>query len=156
MEKALVIALPEEFDKYDLLTGVGPDNVKKTFTEFIRQNPDLKRVINYGTCGSLDEKYVGLYCITTFSNTIDNNMLGDGKGLHLISNPGFLTEKGTIQADLVDCEAYWLKEICDENDIEFLCYKYVSDYVGRNTIEEFWDNVGDGAVIFDTIYRKFL
>jgi nucleoside phosphorylase len=154
MKNALVIALKEEFDHYDLLTGVGPENVKTKFSLFVDQNPDLKTVINYGTCGSFYEKYHGLYNITTFSNTFDDEILGDGNGLKLISHDKFLTEKNDIDADLVDCEAYWLKKICETKNIDFYCFKYVSDYVGKNSINEFWDKVGDGKKTFDLIYRK--
>jgi len=155
MKTALVIALKEEFDHYDLLTGVGPENVKKNFNNFISQNSDLKTIINYGTCGSLNEKYHGMYNITTFANTLDNRVLGDGKGLKLISHFEFMTEKDkNNDADLVDCEAFWLKELCELNKIDFYCFKFVSDYVGKNTIDDFWKHVGDGKKIFELIYRK--
>lgn len=155
MKKALIIALCEEYDEYDLLLGVGPNQTIEKFSKFIEENPDLEQVINYGTCGSLDKKYSGIYKITTFSNTMDNQMLGDGKGMHLISTEGFVTEKGDLQGDLVDCEAYWLKELCDKHDIEFFCYKYVSDYVGENTIDDFYEHIGDGKDSFKPILRKF-
>ena len=155
MKTAIVVAMKEEYDNYDLLTGVGPDYVKNSFPDFIKENNDLELVINFGTCGSFKKEYHGMYSISSFSNTLNSKRLGDDRGLHLVSHYEFLTDaQGFSNADLVDCEAFWLKELCDQNNLQFQCFKYVTDYVGENCIDDFRKHVEDGKESFDLIYRK--
>lgn len=147
----LVVALEDEYQGADLYCGIG-EICKQKLNEHIWQNRlgcnrkyKPNRVINYGTCGTFIPGIKGLHRITTFSNGVETR--GDGIGLKLLTQHKFVTE--TIPGyDLVDCEAFFLKQICDANDIEFVCYKYVSDTVGDNSKEIWRQFVNSGEQAF--------
>jgi nucleoside phosphorylase len=55
----------------------------------------------------------------------------------------FVTELEQNNTDLVDMEAYWIAMACYKCDVQFLCYKYVSDYIGNNSFTEWENRVGE-------------
>jgi len=151
MREILVVALEEELSDADIYCGIGRKSGYNlsSFLENRGPYPRPKRVINYGTCGSFIQGLKGLHKITTFSDSEEDQ--GDGLGLKLLTQENFVT-KIVPGYDLVDCEAFYLKQICDKREIEFECYKYITDEVGKNTKQDWADGMKKG----EECYREYL
>jgi len=151
MREILVVALEEELSDADIYCGIGRKSGYNlsSFLENRGPYPRPKRVINYGTCGSFIQGLKGLHKITTFSDSEEDQ--GDGLGLKLLTQENFVT-KIIPGYDLVDCEAFYLKQICDKREIEFECYKYITDEVGKNTKQDWVNGMKEG----ETCYKEYL
>ena len=151
MREILVVALEEELSDADIYCGIGRKSGYNlsSFLENCGPYPRPKRVINYGTCGSFIQGLKGLHKITTFSDSEEDQ--GDGLGLKLLTQENFVT-KIVPGYDLVDCEAFYLKQICDKREIEFECYKYITDEVGKNTKQDWVNGMKEG----EACYREYL
>jgi hypothetical protein len=151
MREILVVALEEELSDADIYCGIGRKSGYNlsSFLENCGPYPRPKRVINYGTCGSFIQGLKGLHKITTFSDSEEDQ--GDGLGLKLLTQENFVT-KIIPGYDLVDCEAFYLKQICDKREIEFECYKYITDEVGKNTKQDWVNGMKEG----EACYREYL
>ena len=147
MHDLILIALKEEapdisFSMKVFYTGVGKVNAAMTAAECIaKYNP--KRVINFGTAGGVTvksgfhqvSKFVqrDMMCCelgslpgqTPFEDTI---IIDNGDGLTCSTGDNFVTDSNLlIPADVVDMEAYAIAKACKKYNVEFLCYKFVSD-----------------------------
>ncbi|MBT6324556.1 MAG: hypothetical protein HOJ35_01185 [Bdellovibrionales bacterium] len=151
MREILVVALEEELSGADIYCGIGRRSGYNlsSFLENRGPYPLPKKVINYGTCGSFIHGLRGLHKITTFSDSEEDQ--GDGLGLKLLTQEKFVT-KIVPGYDLVDCEAFYLKQICDKREIEFECYKYITDEVGKNTKQDWVNGMKEG----EACYREYL
>lgn len=155
MSKPLIVfALEEEsqqlFSGYDLLyTGVGKVNAAYKLTRRLHQNrPSL--IVNLGTAGSAVHAAGSILHSTRFiQRDMDVSPLGFEKWVTPFSNDPMILEYGQGVSDIphatcgtgdsfdvthsgkdyeiVDMEAYALAKICREEDIPFLCLKYISD-----------------------------
>jgi adenosylhomocysteine nucleosidase len=153
MQKLLILAaLPQEidsslgkFDKYLYYTGVGKINAAITTTTLIIENkPDL--VINIGTAGSYEKHLSGLVECGVYldrDNTFNTEKIAIDKDKALISTgDSFVTTGGGV--GLVDMEAYAIAKACNRFNVPFLCFKYVSDYVGENSVISWQEKISDG------------
>ena len=50
--------------------------------------------------------------------------------------------------NIVDMEAYAIAKICKMNDIDFRCFKYVSDQADDNASQDWKENVARGKKLF--------
>ena len=123
-------------------TGVGKVNAAMTAAALITQyHPD--RVINFGTAGGITVKS-GLYQCTRFvqrdmtcealgctpgQTPFESNIyIGDQQGLTCSTGDNFvMSPELIIPADVVDMEAYAIAKVCARYNVEFLCWKYVTD-----------------------------
>jgi adenosylhomocysteine nucleosidase len=150
----IVFALKEEsqevFSDYDVLfTGVGKVNAACALTRALsRRRPPL--VINMGTAGS--RRHAGgtiVNCTKFIQRDMDVTALGFEKFKTPFSDvpvmiewgetvPGlpagvcgtgdnFDLSDGAGEFDAVDMEAYALAYVCRQENIPFLCLKYISD-----------------------------
>ena len=171
MNTIFVAALKEETPELTKFhhTGVGKINASIKLMELIHlYKPN--RVINYGTAGSLNKNIKGLVECTTF---IQHDM--DARGLldfklgetpfdHIskiiISKEGYTCGTGDkfvknqleMDCDIVDMEAYALAKVCNIQNIEFRCYKYISDYANDNSSEDWQKNCNKGSIHFAALY----
>ena len=53
-----------------------------------------------------------------------------------------------MDCDIVDIEAYELSKICKIKDIDFKCFKYISDTANENAGDDWSANVKKGAEMF--------
>ena len=155
MQKLLILAaLPQEidsslgkFDKYLYYTGVGKINAAITTTTLIIENkPDL--VINIGTAGSYEKHFSGLVECGVYldrDNTFNTEQIAIDKGKALISTgDSFVTTGGGV--GLVDMEAYAIAKACKRFNIQFRCFKYISDYVGENSVTNWQSKIAYGRM----------
>jgi adenosylhomocysteine nucleosidase len=49
-----------------------------------------------------------------------------------------------IPADVVDMEAYAIAKVCKKHNIEFLCYKFVSDGANEDSLNDWRTTVSQG------------
>jgi adenosylhomocysteine nucleosidase len=130
------------------VTGLGKVNATLQATKLILEHkPTL--VINFGTAGSVSSEYShGLVECTGFvQRDMDCSPLGFEKyktpfedGHHMIGTPGiicgtgdsFVTNSKLPGVDIVDMEAYAIAKVCRDFNIQFRCFKYISDNADEN------------------------
>ena len=164
MHDLIFIALKDEapelsFSMKVFYTGVGKVNAAMTAAECIaKYNP--KRVINFGTAGGITvksgfhqvSKFVqrDMMCCelgslpgqTPFEDTI---IIDNGDGLTCSTGDNFVTDSNLlIPADVVDMEAYAIAKVCKKHNIEFLCYKFVSDGANEDALSDWQLTVSQG------------
>ena len=153
---ALEIEIPtlKEQD-HVFVTGLGKVNAAMHATRLILEHsPSL--VVNFGTAGVVDNAcFQGLVECTGFlQRDMDCSPLGFDKYLtpfedngHLIGSPecvcgtgdSFLTDStGLKEAGIhvVDMEAYAIAKVCENFNIPFRCFKYLSDKADENAGED--------------------
>ena len=171
METIFVAALKEETPELGKFhhTGVGKINASIKLMELIHlHNPN--QVINYGTAGSIKKEINGLVECTTFvqhdmdARGLLNFQLGqtpfDSISKITISNEGYTCGTGDkfvknpleLECDIVDMEAYALAKVCKIYNIEFKCYKYISDYANDDSSNDWIENCNKGASHFLSLY----
>lgn len=142
-------------------TGVGKVNAAIRTLELISElQPEV--IINYGTAGSLDTNLSGLIeCGAFFDRDDVSKFTSSGRiitqedSATISTGDNFVTQ-GDLDCDLVDMEAYVIASICKNNKIDFKCLKYVTDYVGSNSVSEWEHNVSKGYPSFIEWMKKFL
>ena len=171
MKTIFVAALKEETPKLNKFhhTGVGKINASIKLMELIQLHKPTQ-VINYGTAGSLTREISGLVECTNFvqhdmdARGLLNFKLGetpfDSISTITISNEGYTCGSGDrfvksqleIECDIVDMEAYALAKICNIHNIEFKCYKYISDYANDDSSNDWIENCHKGSRNFMSLY----
>ena len=174
MEMIFVAALKEETPELSKFhhTGVGKINAAIKLIELIHLY-EPTQVINYGTAGSVKREISGLIECTTFiqhdmdARGLLNFKLGEtpfdpisvisfsSDGYTCASGDHFVQSSLETQCDLVDMEAYALAKVCKLNNIEFECYKYISDYTNESSNSDWQENCSKGAKLF-SIKSKLL
>jgi adenosylhomocysteine nucleosidase len=166
MKDLILIALKQEapdmsYSMKVFYTGVGKVNAAMTTAELIaRHNPD--RVINFGTAGGITVKS-GFHQVTKFVQRDmmccelgslpgqtpfeDTIIIDNGHGLTCSTGDNFVTDSNLlIPADVVDMEAYAIAKVCKKHNIEFVCYKFVSDGANEDSLNEWQSTVSQGQV----------
>jgi|TARA_B100001250_G_scaffold237396_1_gene203993 adenosylhomocysteine nucleosidase len=171
MEMIFVAALKEETPELSKFhhTGVGKINAAIKLIELIHLY-EPTQVINYGTAGSVKREISGLIECTTF---IQHDM--DARGLLdfklgetpfdpiskiTLSNEGYICATGDrfvknkleMDCDIVDMEAYALAKICKIKNIDFKCFKYISDYANEQSSNDWKENCHKGANDFLSLF----
>ena len=145
-------------------TGVGKINAALKTAEVIRRYSP-KQIINYGTAGSLNQNLSGLVEVTKFfQRDMDASPLGlkvgetpfedcfeinlgEG-GYSCGTGDSFVTDLPELKTDLVDMEAFAIAKTCFLNNIEFKCFKYVSDHADEGASNDWKQNVAKGKQLF--------
>jgi len=164
MKDLILIALKEEapnmaYSMKVFFTGVGKVNAAMTAAEVIaKYNPD--RIINFGTAGGVTVKS-GFHQVSKFVQRDmmccelgsqlgqtpfeDGVVLDFGEGLTCSTGDNFVTDSNLlIPADMVDMEAYAIAKVCKKYNIEFLCYKFVSDGANNDSFNDWQSMVSQG------------
>jgi adenosylhomocysteine nucleosidase len=66
-----------------------------------------------------------------------------------------VTDTYNINADLVDMEAFAIAKACQVANVEFICYKYISDMADDNAADHFVDHVHKGEEHYIEILREY-
>ena len=163
----LIIALPEEsegIEGYSIyLSGCGKVNATIATMEAI--DAGAKKIINYGTAGAVGN-ISGLVEVTGYvDRDMDVRPLGfrlgqtpfeEGirigrKGLVVGSGDSFAVGKPEIECDIVDMEAYAIARVCKKYDVEFRCFKYISDKADENAVSDWNENIRKGNQLFQEL-----
>ncbi len=123
-------------------TGVGKINAAMTAAALITKYQP-SRVINFGTAGGITVES-GLYQCTRFvqrdmtcealgctpgQTPFENDIyIGTTQALTCSTGDNFVMNPNlAIPADVVDMEAYAIAKVCARYNVEFLCWKYITD-----------------------------
>jgi adenosylhomocysteine nucleosidase len=169
----ILVALEDELPKKYLPTwniiysGVGKVNAAYSLSKAIHEF-EPSTVINFGTAGTLSSNLNGLHEVSVFKqrdmdavglgfvlgetpfdeiSTIDNKR----KGLSCGTGDSFVNTKPKLLTDLVDMEAYALAKVCKLSQIEFICYKYISDNANDDANNAWNENLTNGALAFSNL-----
>jgi adenosylhomocysteine nucleosidase len=174
MRDLILIALQQEapelsFNAQVFYTGVGKVNAAMTAAELItKYNP--KRIINFGTAGGVTVKS-GFHQVSKFVQRDmmccelgslpgqtpfeDIIVIDNGDGLTCSTGDNFVTDSNLlIPADVVDMEAYAIAKVCKKHNIEFLCYKFVSDGANKDSSNDWQLTVSQGQVHYLTKLKE--
>ena len=162
----ILAALEQETENIEgiIHTGLGKINAAITTTEIILKHKP-KMIINYGTCSSINKNLSGLVTCSKFiQHDIDCSPLGFEKGLTpfdevndikfsdngyvCASGDIFVTDSSGITADVVDMEAYSIAKACKSMNIDFKCYKYITDSADGSASLEWAENCSNGINLF--------
>ncbi len=166
---ALKAEAPDLFQYSNVFeTGVGKVNAAITTATLIEKYKP-KRVFNFGTAGGIGLAPGNIYKCTHFSqrDVILGGcivgpqaeelhapiVIGDD-GVRVSTGDNFVTDTYNIVADLVDMEAFAIAKACQVANVEFICYKYISDMADENASDHFQDNVHKGEEHYVSILNS--
>ena len=167
MNRIFVAALKEETPELDFFhfTGVGKINATYNLKSIIDKYKPSE-VINFGTAGSLKKDLKGIIECTKFyqrdmdvSSLMDfkigqtpfdtiNEIINSNDGYSCGSGDNFVTKKIEIDVDVVDMEAYALAKVCKLENINFRCFKFISDNADEDAGNDWTKNCEKGAKLF--------
>ena len=175
-EVLLIIALKEELPRNLLpefnieYCGVGKINATYKALEIISKY-EPKLIINFGTAGSLRKNLLGLHEVSHFfQRDMDARALGfkigvtpfeersvidfGRTGLSCSSGDNFVSSPPELKTDLVDMEAYAIAKVCVLKNVQFMCFKYVSDNADESASKNWKANASLGATAFKDMVKN--
>ena len=79
----------------------------------------------------------------------DNIAIDLGRdGLTCGTGDSFVSDMPELQTDLVDMESYVLAKICKQLELDFYCYKFISDNADEEAAADWDRQLNDGALQF--------
>ena len=167
MNGIFVAALKEETPNLDFFyyTGVGKINATYNLTKIIDKYKP-KEIINFGTAGATDKELNGIIeCTKFYQRDMDvtglmnlkigqtpfdniNEIISSEIGYSCGSGDSFVTGKVPIKVDVVDMEAYALAKVCKLENINFRCFKFISDNADESASSDWIKNCEKGAKLF--------
>ena len=175
----IVCALEQEtnnkLDDWNVLyTGVGKVNATYELTRHLTTQGLPKLVINYGTAGSRNLPIGELVeCNRFVQRDMDASGLGFPKGKTPFDETPIVIGEGNLTVgtgdsfvedvstelsiiDVFDMESYPLAKICNEFNIPFKSWKYITDNADDASPKEWKENLSDGIVKFKKILNKLV
>ena len=159
MDKLYLAAMKEETVGLDYFnhTGVGKINATYNSLKLISIHKP-KLIINYGTAGAINNNIKGIIeCTKFYQRDMDvrglNFELGEtpydiikeiitsGSGYSCGSEDSFVNKKIDMNVDVVDMEAYAIAKVCKLENIEFKCFKYISDNANKDADNDWIRNL---------------
>jgi adenosylhomocysteine nucleosidase len=173
MNDIILLAMPEEAPNLIgvpnvFYTGVGKVNAAIVAATLIERHKP-KRVFNFGTAGGIGVQRGKIYKCTYFSQRdviLGGCILGPQAeelhapikigtdGVRLSTGDNFVTDTYGIIADIVDMEAFAIAKACQNANVEFICYKYISDMADENAADHFVDHVHKGEDYYIDILKE--
>ena len=166
MNKLFLAAIKDETIglEYFNHTGIGKINATYNTLRLINIHKP-KIVINYGTAGAINTKLKGIIeCTKFYQRDMDVRSLGlklgetpfDNVKEIIISENGyscgtgdsFVDKKIDMRVDVVDMEAYAIAKVCKLENIEFRCFKYITDNADKNSNIDWNENLALGINAF--------
>lgn len=168
----------EENDITPLYTGLGKINASYSLTRFLEnaknKKPDL--VLNLGSGGSSKYK-VGqiIECISFVQRDMDCTALGFKKYDTPFDDIKEITVKETLKSyekgvlgtgdsfdtdhnehpyDVVDMEGYSLAKVCSLYDVNFSCFKYITDGADDTSAKDWNENLKSVPELLLKVYKE--
>ena len=156
----ILVAMRKEFyhkDYNDITyyTGVGKVNATIAAMKLVTNSYfKPKCIINIGTVGALNPAMSGLYECGQFK---DRDLPSEFDQGTIINNPNqytcatgdtFLKSSEGLDADFVDMESFAIASVCRQYGVKFLCYKFVTDYVNKESLNDWENNIEKGNSLF--------
>ena len=167
MNRIFVAALKEETLNLDFFyyTGVGKINATYNLTKIINKLKPTE-IINFGTAGALDQKLNGIIeCTKFYQRDMDvtelmnlkigqtpfddiGEIVNSVNGYSCGTGDSFVKGRVPIKVDVVDMEAYALAKVCKLENINFRCFKFISDNADEAASSDWTKNCEKGAKLF--------
>ena len=166
MDKLFLAAIKEETIGLEYFNHVGVGKVNATYNTLKLINIHKpKIIINYGTAGAINSKLKGLVeCTKFYQRDMDvrgldfklgetpfdkiKEIITSKDGYSCGTGDSFVNKKIDMEVDVVDMEAYAIAKVCKLENIEFKCFKYISDNADQNASKDWNTNLILGAKAF--------
>ena len=169
MDKLFLAAIKEETVGLNYFNHVGVGKINATYNTVKLINIHKpKLIVNYGTAGGINPKLKGIVeCTKFYQRDMDVRGLGfelggtpfdeikeiitSKDGYSCGTGDSFVKKKIDIEVDVVDMEAYVIAKVCKLENIEFKCFKYISDNADENADNDWNKNLALGASAFASL-----
>ena len=173
MKKIFIAALSDEVIELDYfyISGVGKINATiKTLNLINEFKPN--QIINFGTAGAINPDISGIIeCTKFYQRDMDcrglmefklgqtpfdniNEISFSEEGYRCGTGDSFVKSKIEIKVDIVDMEAYAIAKVCLLNNVNFRCFKFISDKADENANISWEENLKLGAKKFEELRKK--
>tara|TARA_B110001450_G_scaffold48456_1_gene45199 strand:+ start:618 stop:1145 length:528 start_codon:yes stop_codon:yes gene_type:complete len=172
MDKLFLAAIKEETVGLEYFNHIGVGKINATFNTLRLINIHKpKIIINYGTAGAFNKELKGIVeCTKFYQRDMDVRVLGfklgetpfdkineiitSKNGFSCGTGDSFVNKNIDMKVDVVDMEAYAIAKVCMLKNIEFKCFKYVSDNADDNANIDWNENLALGAKVFKNYINK--
>ena len=172
MDKLFVAAIKEETVGLDYFKHIGVGKINATYNTLkLIQIYKPKIIINYGTVGAINTKLKGIVeCTKFYQRDMDvrgldfklgetpfdkvKEIIISDSGYSCGTGDSFVNQKIEMEVDVVDMEAYAIAKVCMLENIEFKCFKYISDNADENANNDWNTNLALGAEVFAKMINK--
>ena len=172
MDKLFVAAIKEETFGLDYFKHIGVGKINATYNTLkLIQIYKPKIIVNYGTAGAINTKLKGIVeCTKFYQRDMDvrgldfklgetpfdkvKEIIISDSGYSCGTGDSFVNQKIEMDVDVVDMEAYAIAKVCMLENIEFKCFKYISDNADENANNDWNTNLALGAEAFAKMINK--
>ena len=84
----------------------------------------------------------------SFHTFPEKEIITSKEGYSCGTGDSFVNKKIDMEVDVVDMEAYAIAKVCRLENIEFKCFKYISDNADENADNDWNKNLAKGASAF--------
>ena len=172
MDKLFLAAIKEETVGLDYFKHIGVGKINAAYNSLkLIQIHKPKIVINYGTAGAINTKLKGIVeCTKFYQRDMDvrgldfklgetpfdkvKEIIISDSGYSCGTGDSFVNQKIEMEVDVVDMEAYAIAKVCMLENIEFKCFKYMSDNADENANNDWNTNLALGAEAFAKMINK--
>ena len=172
MDKLFVAAIKEETVGLDYFKHIGVGKINATYNTLkLIQIHKPKIIVNYGTAGAINTKLKGIVeCTKFYQRDMDvrgldfklgetpfdrvKEIIISDNGYSCGTGDSFVNQKIEMEVDVVDMEAYAIAKVCMLENIEFKCFKYISDNADENANNDWNTNLALGAETFAKMINK--
>ena len=172
MDKLFVAAIKEETVGLDYFKHIGVGKINATYNTLkLIQIHNPKIIVNYGTAGAINTKLKGIVeCTKFYQRDMDvrgldfklgetpfdkvKEIIISDSGYSCGTGDSFVNQKIEMEVDVVDMEAYAIAKVCMLENIEFKCFKYISDNADENANNDWNTNQALGAAAFAKMINK--
>jgi len=169
MNKLFLAAIKEETIGLDYFNHIGVGKINATYNTLrLIYLHKPKIIINYGTAGAINTKLKGIVeCTKFYQRDMDvrvlefelgetpfdkiKEIITSKDGYSCGTGDSFVNKKIDMEVDVVDMEAYAIAKVCKLENIEFKCFKYISDNADQNADNDWNKNLALGASAFASI-----
>ena len=172
MDKLFLAAIKEETVGLDYFKHIGVGKINATYNTLkLIQIHKPKIIVNYGTAGAINTKLKGIVeCTKFYQRDMDvrgldfklgetpfdkvREIIISDSGYSCGTGDSFVNQKIEMEVDVVDMEAYAIAKVCMLENIEFKCFKYISDNADENANNDWNTNLTLGAEAFAKMINK--
>ena len=172
MDKLFLAAIEKETVGLEYFNHIGVGKINATYNtlKLIHiHNPKI--IINYGTAGAINSKLNGIVeCTKFYQRDMDvrdldfklgetpfdeiKEIINSENGYSCGTGDSFVNQKIDMQVDVVDMEAYAIAKVCKLENVEFKCFKYISDNADKDANIDWNKSLTLGANIFSKFIKE--
>jgi len=172
MDKLFLAAIKEETVGLNYFNHIGVGKINATYNTLRLINAHKpKIVINYGTAGAINTKLKGIVeCTKFYQRDMDvrgldfelgetpfdktKEIVVSENGYSCGTGDNFVNKKIDMRVDVVDMEAYAIAKVCKLENVEFKCFKYISDNADKNANKDWHESLALGANAFSKLFMR--